>query len=110
VSADAGGVWLNAWLRSDSGNEPGPVIDQFSFTVSLPNNLPRAFSPLRPMLEKGKRYWLVIAARYPKTQSFRWYRNDPIRGVLHAQGHTPDGPWSVDAQYVPTLKVLGSPR
>lgn len=111
ASATAGRGLLNAWLRSDSGNLPGEVIDQFEFTVSRgPNEMRRAFSPLRPTLKAGKRYWLVIAPQYPKTQSFIWHRNNSTRGVLHAQGHDPDGPWSVDTQHAPTLRVLGARR
>jgi hypothetical protein len=92
---------------------PGPVIEQFTFLVppGSINLRPEADSSLHPMLEAGKYYWLAVAPPDLKTESFSWYRINPIPGVLHAQGHSPGGPWNVDPpKYALTLRIVGTPR
>lgn len=110
VFRNAGGDWLNAWLRADDGGSPGSLIEQLSFQVpagSLDLML-SAESAVHPPLAAGTRYWFVVAPPNLATELFGWYRNPPMSGVLNAQGHDPLGPWYVWAgDYAPTLRISG---
>jgi hypothetical protein len=108
-----GGDRLDAWLLSDTDNYPGSLIEQFSFTVPPGSNDLKlsANSKVHPLLIAGARYWLVVAPPDITSESFGWYRNSAIDGVLNAQGHNPYGPWTVWAEdYAPTLKIKGNPQ
>jgi hypothetical protein len=106
------GNQLDAWLRSDSGNYPGALIEQYSFAVPAgwDDLMLSVDSASHPLLTAGEQYWLIVAPPDIVSEAFGWYRNSPIPGVMNGQGQSTAGPWNVWAgDWAPTLKVMGTP-
>ncbi len=107
-----GGTQLDAFLRSDLGNYPGALIEQYSFTVPAGSDDLKLSvdSSSHPLLTAGVQYWLIVAPPDIVNEEFGWYRNPPISGVWNAQAQSTIGPWHVwPGDYAPTLKVTGTP-
>jgi len=79
VKLDTGTNELDVWLMTDSGGEPGTIIEAFNFIDKMETGL-GPFSPLRassidrPLLLAGTQYWLVASTPVAGTQA-NWFMN-----------------------------------
>ena len=63
-------------LYSDSGGQPGSVLENWSVTVpGFPGLLTTIPSALNPFLSPGTEYWIVISLTTAQKDHLAWYQN-----------------------------------
>ncbi|MCK5506187.1 MAG: PEP-CTERM sorting domain-containing protein [Thermodesulfovibrionia bacterium] len=108
----AGGVnELDVWLMSDTGGQPGSIIESFNFNNQMANaydggSILLANSTLNPVLSAGTQYWL--AADAPQSDSnIRWFTNStsdfgPIASRLNLD------PWNTSTGIRSAFRISGT--
>jgi PEP-CTERM motif len=97
-----GGVGLRLMevlLVTDSGGQPGSIIETITITVPTFPAIVTAVSSLNPLLENGASYWIVSFPPDPNTHmTWLWSLTDFNNGADFAFNLIPSrtGPWQVD--------------
>jgi len=100
ISLVSGTNQVELWLMSDSGGEPGSIIESFGFVGAMGSfgflNPPlSAISVLNPVLQAGVQYWLIASAPVADTWA-AWNLNDQgATGYL--AWRQSGGAWEIDS-------------
>lgn len=107
---------LDVWLMSDSGGEPGTIIETFQF-INQMSSIPlrgiiSGTSTLSPLLEAGTQYWLIASVPVSGTLAV-WWMSPSVEG-LHAYREDL-GTWNVfntnrsDTENQGAFRINGTP-
>lgn len=103
---------LNVAVMTDASGQPGSVVDSFSFTDQMldynttSGSILIGTSALRPVLNAGANYWLVVSA--PDTTTAAWYESSPTVTGGYAF-RIDSGTWSVSTSGLQAFRINGTP-
>jgi len=107
---------LDVWLMSDSGGEPGTVIETFQFIDQMSavplRGIITGTSTLHPLLEAGSQYWLIASVPVLGTVA-AWWMSPSVEGIHVYREDL--GPWNVsntntsDIAKQGAFRINGSP-
>jgi hypothetical protein len=108
----SGANQLTVALHRSVGGLPGPTLESFSFVGMMgPDDLPApplgASSVLRPVLQGGQQYWLVVSAPDPTTWA-SWHYNTIGHTGPHAMS-TLGEPFSVSDLGTGAFRITAAP-
>ncbi len=89
---------------------PGPAIESFTFTLSVPSLL-TAISSSRPALASGAQYWVVLTAPDLAHTSGGWLISSPsVPGIYAGRNLTTSSNWNFSSGNfaLPALEVTGT--
>ena len=102
------GSVVNASLMTDNNDQPGSLIEQFTFSgITGVAAIYSAPSVAKPTLTVGTYYWFVVTAPDPINDFFGWDRNLTATPALNAQ-RIGSNPWSINTDYQGTLELIAA--